>query len=232
MTAWCLLLICAVAHLSHCTQMFPQIRVFKQSIGSTRGYLARLATAPFNHEFVGASKNSDSSPSSSFSDLQREVRVGSGSADFEKASKLLFSFAMINELPWAEVVGAEAGISVGDTIGTLVKCYKLVWSLNPCRITSVRREERVSEVAFSTLSGHLIAGEERFRVIHHEDDDSVMFTMYSFTKGATTGPGILGVAGGIVGRLAMPFIRPLQRRFFSCQAAAMLSLMKNNATLY
>ena len=213
--------------IAHGNQVFPNIRVFKQSIESSRSYLSSKANAPFNHDFVGASKDEESIPSSKFRVLQREVSVGSGKADFDKASKLMFSFAMINKLQWAEVIAPET-VRVGDTIGTLVKCYKLVWSLNPCRITSVRREDTMSEVGFSTLSGHLIAGEERFRVIYNKDDGSVKFTMFSFTKGATTGPGILGVPGGIVGRLAMPFIRPLQRRFFSCQAAAMVSLMQRD----
>ena len=208
-------------------QLFPNIRVFKQSIQSSRNYLASKANTPFNHEFAGKSKDEGFIPSREFKILEREVRVGFGRADFDKASKLMFSFAMINDLNWAEVIAPEPSIRVGDTIGTLVKCYKLVWALNPCRITSIRKDEEISEVGFSTLSGHLIAGEERFRVIYDGSDESVRFTMYSFTKGATSGPGILGMAGGLFGRLAMPLIRPLQRRF-ACQAAAMLSLMQKD----
>jgi uncharacterized protein (UPF0548 family) len=119
---------------------------------------------------------------------------------------------------------------VGDVIGTLVNCYKVVWALNPCRVTSVREESNICEVAFSTLSGHLIAGEERFRVTYADDEDgAVMFSMYSFTKGATSGPGVLGLCSGVVGRMAMPCIRPLQRRFFRGQEKAMVDLMAATA---
>jgi len=208
--------------------IFPNIRVMKHDRQNAQAYLRSMAKEPFNHEYVGSSKSSDSRPCSSFIDLRRSTQVGVGRADFERASKLMFSFAMINDLKWAEVI-FPSNVAVGDTIGTLVKCYKLVWSLNPCRITSVRREKRVSEVAFSTLSGHLIAGEERFRVTYDENDQSVIFSMYSFTKGATIGPGILGMAGGIVGKVAMPFIRPLQRSFFASQESAMMSLMRTGS---
>ena len=111
---------------------------------------------------------------------------------------------MTNDLSWAEVVvdrgntdsenegkdvrvggdekggnenGNEGGdVRVGTVIGTLVKCYGLVWSLNPCRVVDIQRSQKVkvagastdtsdsdrefmySQIAFSTLDGHLIAG--------------------------------------------------------------------------
>ena len=100
----------------------------------------------------------------------------------------------------------------------------MVWALNPCRVTSVRKDKYLSEIAFSTLSGHLIAGEERFRVILDPHDD-VYFSLFSFTKGASSGPGVLGLGGGLLGRIVMPLIRPLQKSFFTNQLREMNSLM-------
>lgn len=209
---------------------FPNIRVMKHSSIAAGEYLRGLKEAPFNHEYAGYSKDSDEAPSSKFSVLERNVRIGTGKSDFAKASRFLESFEMINDLGWAEVIDPRGEDRVsfrpGDVIGTLVHCYKVVWALNPCRITSVRKEVNLSEIGFSTLSGHLIAGEERFRITLNPDD-SVFFSMFSFTRGTPTGPGVLGVGGGIVGKIAMPFIRPLQRSFFRSQEKSMLALMKH-----
>jgi uncharacterized protein (UPF0548 family) len=62
----------------------------------------------------------------------------------------------------------------------------------------------------------LIAGEERLRVLQMENDD-VLFEAYSFTKGS-----------GLLGAVAMPFIRPLQKWFFEGMATNMVTLMKEH----
>ncbi len=72
-----------------------------------------------------------------------------------------------------------------------------------------------SHIAFATLRGHLIAGEERFRV-RKEANNDVFFDMDSFSKGAG-----LGV-------VAMPFIRQIQRQFFVDQSLAMRRLMASS----
>lgn len=207
----------------------PNVRLVKHGSVAVGEYLRGLKEAPFNHEYAGYSRDSDDTPTSSFRVLHRRVKIGTGKSDFAKASRFLHSFEMINNLGWAEVIGPRGddwdSIRPGDVIGTLVNCYRVVWSLNPCRVTSVRKEGNVSEVGFSTLSGHLIAGEERFRVTLDPVDSSVVFSMFSFTKGASSGPGILGVGRGVVGKVAMPFIRPLQRDFFRSQEKSMLTIM-------
>ena len=105
---------------------------------------------------------------------------------------------------------------------TNVRCYGLLWSLNPCRLlagTVLRdcpvKAGRVSQLAYSTLKGHLIAGEERFRVTHSASSDEVLFEVHSFTRGS-----------GLLGSLAMPFIRPVQRAFFSQQGRLMARIVE------
>ena len=103
---------------------------------------------------------------------------------------------------------------------TNVRCYGLLWSLNPCRVlaSSVLRdfcvvEGRRSQLSYSTLEGHLIAGEERFRITHSSASDEVVFEVHSFTRGS-----------GFLGLLAMPLVRPVQRVFFEQQCALMQAL--------
>jgi uncharacterized protein (UPF0548 family) len=76
------------------------------------------------------------------------------------------------------------------------------------------RDMRVSQVAFSTVEGHLIAGEERFRVLYdYGGNGDVFFECLSFTRGA-----------GPVGKAVMPAIRPLQGIFFRDVSARMCTI--------
>ncbi|CAM9468218.1 unnamed protein product, partial [Ascophyllum nodosum] len=61
----------------------------------------------------------------------------------------------------------------GTSLLTVVKCFGLVWSANPCKLVFAYWDEKLpremgrgkcSSVGFSTVFGHVIAGEERFSV--------------------------------------------------------------------
>ena len=54
---------------------------------------------------------------------------------------------------------------------------------------------RCSSVAFSTVVGHLIEGEERFSVEFREEDSSVWLDLYSVSRGS----GVLGKVGWVAG---------------------------------
>lgn len=190
--------------------------------------------APFNHRHPGASCTDAEIPKS-FRILNESVIVGCGLEDFRRASDLMFSFKMIDRMPWAKVVfstDAEAeSIAVGTVLCTLIKCYRLVWTLNPVRISNLSRTSAkeisfknmfmnakdgvnlVDQVAYSTVDGHLISGEERFRVSLMTNND-VVFDIYSFTKGS-----------GFIGTLIMPFIRSIQHAFFQDATISMQKLM-------
>lgn len=99
-----------------------------------------------------------------------------------------------------------------------------------------------SEVVFSTLTGHLLAGAEAFRVyteqspvsgfslrnvlsrmfsvfpvlgtVHVGAQDKVTFEIVSFSKGSS-----------LIGRLCMPLIRPLQDKFMRDSCVAMQNCM-------
>jgi len=60
---------------------------------------------------------------------------------------------------------------------------------------------RCSSVAFSTVVGHLIEGEERFSVEFREQDSSVWLDLYSVSRGS----GVLGKVGrGSAGPTIVP----------------------------
>ena len=62
----------------------------------------------------------------------------------------------------------------------------------------------ITRLKFTTLSGHLLAGEERFGVEWNKGgDDSVWLDLWSASRGS-----------GILGRIAFPFIIPIQKAFF------------------
>ena len=212
----------------------PNIRLLMHNQGHIDEMIRSKRDSLCNHEHSGAS-SIDENPSvpDSFRCLSESITVGHGLKDFQRASEFMFAFEMINALPWAKVALStetmETGIVVGSVLCTLVKCYKSAWTLNPCRVCYINRSsdkrqpknllpkrrgvKQVDEIAYSTLDGHLIAGEERFRVSLMKNDD-VIFDIYSFTKGA-----------GAVGTVAMPFIRPIQAVFFRDAVRSMKKIM-------
>ena len=75
---------------------------------------------------------------------------------------------------------------------------------------------RCSSVAFSTVVGHLIEGEERFSVEFREEDSSVWLDLYSVSRGS----GVLGKVGWVAGgfRRARVVERSAAQFFFECLA--------------
>jgi uncharacterized protein (UPF0548 family) len=214
----------------------PNIRIFRHDQKSIDKTINVKQETPFNHEYSGLSYN-DADPSipKSFRFLNDTVVIGKGLSDFDKASKFMFDFEAVNSMPWANVVLSsnlkKENVAVGTVLCTLIKCYKSVWTCNPCRVCYIHRSssdtlksreinivkkngiKHVNQIAYSTVEGHLIAGEERFRVSLMSNDD-VVFDIYSFTKGS-----------GLLGTLAMPFIRPIQSAFFKDVTLSMKKLM-------
>lgn len=219
--------------------------------------------------------------------LKKEsVVIGHGSQVFRKASRILHDFSFLRRLEWMDVATVSQGLSIGEVFGTITGFYRMpLWSFNPCRcLSSVqdgsytvgsngycstdstlpipRQTGRYSEVVFSTLEGHVIAGEEALRVYtvpkidalsqqgipnnraahtqtcsaggphpgQHEgnvdtsatraqfstDGDAVVFEVVSYSRGS-----------GILRRLCMPFLRPLQDKFMRDCCSSMRQLVND-----
>jgi len=194
-------------------------------------YMKSFSSRNINHPFFGWSctNTSDESttsaaPCRSFSVNQHIISLGKGRAVFDKASTLLNNFVNVNALGWIEVHAHQTSKSMslrdlrpGDALCTLARCFGVVWVLNPCRVIAADyhqcqggRRGQVTQIAFSTLNGHLLAGEERFRVIRCEQTDEVTFDMFSFSRPAN-----------LFGLIALPYVRWVQGRFFAEQAVMM-----------
>lgn len=137
--------------------------------------------------------------------LKMEAVVGSSINDYYTARNALFQFKIINKLPWAKVHLSNELQEYFQNIEfsqykyegtnklnlfTLVKCYGFLWSLNPCRIIhnavvydQYLHGHRISQLGFATLKGHLIDGDEMFRVFYNYQTSKVVFQLYSITRG-------------------------------------------------
>ena len=228
---------------------FPYLSLRRHSRPSAESYLARLSTlqVPFNHDFAYLLSDPSSSklPGSPFEINHRRVVVGSGQRDYDIASRLLLDFSFINAetLTWAEVVvlpdnlrSSTRSVRLGEVIGILVRCGWLMWVLSPCRVTCVSCDVehrnmgaltsgatnsilRSTMVGFSTVEGHLLAGEERFRVELVPVPGAgaaaeVVLDMLSFSRG-----------DGWLGWLVFPVVRRIQRAFFRAIERSFLALV-------
>jgi uncharacterized protein (UPF0548 family) len=131
------------------------------------------------------------------------VRLGSGAAVFERARQALRDWRCLR-LGWVQPCWPEAPLVEGALVGTLARVFGL-WTVNVCRIVQVIDEEGPVVrygVAYGTLPGHLLCGEERFLVEWHRADDSVWYEVRAVSK-----------PGGWLARLAYPLTRRLQRGF-------------------
>jgi uncharacterized protein (UPF0548 family) len=94
-------------------------------------------------------------------------KIGYGTSDFVKASNILFSFNMTNTLDWIQIISLPGILKKGDPICTNSRFYgSPLWTLNPCKVVSVKKDfiTHQSHVLYATVDGHLISGEEIFRV--------------------------------------------------------------------
>ena len=191
-------------------------------------------------------------PSSSYRTNYLSVNIGEGQERYKRASNILKSFSMIKMMGWTEIHCMKSSLPVtaniideprgtvssatsfnlneGQPLCTLAKCFGFIWVLNPCRIVKssfdvskppIQRTDKdsadsitMNQIAFSTVNGHLLAGEERFRVIHNKDTNQVVFDMYSFSKPAN-----------VLGLIALPYVRHVQKSFFKDQASCMKQLL-------
>jgi uncharacterized protein (UPF0548 family) len=129
--------------------------------------------------------------------------------------------------PSYEALSASFDLSEGRPLCTLAKCLGFIWVLNPCRIvkstlasssssdSSSSSSKSMNQIAFSTVNGHLLAGEERFRVVYDKATDQVKFDMYSFSRPAN-----------VLGLIALPYVRHVQKSFFKDQATCMKQLVQ------
>jgi uncharacterized protein (UPF0548 family) len=197
------------------------------------------------------------------------VTIGRGKEAFAKASDALLSLKIFDKIDWVKIaVHGNCSIEAGSEIASVTRFYRTpLWSVNPCRVVSVVRDQpaqlsvvqslegqgraviRYSEVVFSTLQGHVIAGEEALRVYAQLAPVPAIAgtpgVSGSRQRGATRGAYsdisegewegeeevVFEVVSysrgaGLLGALGMPLLRPLQSKFGQDCCAAMCALVR------
>jgi uncharacterized protein (UPF0548 family) len=129
--------------------------------------------------------------------LRRQASLGTGTARFEDAARVLFRWDMHR----------RAGVRVRPSSWSVAEGVVAVQRLGvgkaaveaPVRVVYVVDEPRRQGFAYGTLPGHPESGEEAF-VIELQDDDSVVFTITAFSRPAW-----------LLMRLTDPIARTVQR---------------------
>jgi uncharacterized protein (UPF0548 family) len=142
---------------------------------------------------------------------QCRCRLGEGATEYEQARKALRMWRMFPG-GWLRAYTHDPQVAPGNVVATVARCAGL-WVVNTCRVVYVQDELSEWEcfaIGYGTLAGHLMRGEERFRVSWDHRDNSVWYDVWSFSWPQRW-----------IARCALPLIRGLQRRFAAESPAAM-----------
>ncbi|CEM35385.1 unnamed protein product [Vitrella brassicaformis CCMP3155] len=211
--------------------------------------LGTIKGRPPNHPFVRGTllryPTSSMAPSSYMVNHKRFL-IGHGEKAYHFASRALLSWQLINEsLEWIRIDRR------GEAVTTCAKAYG-VSAINPCLYQYELIDQRAARpsgrevvytaVGYSTVKGHLLAGEERFTVAWNQtprkggpvsrifglrkqrpanDSDSEGDGIESEKDGVWFEVYSYSRPSGVLGRLAAVAVRPLQRRFAADLAAKM-----------
>eukprot|EP01035_Chromulina_nebulosa_P036147 gene36147-48662_t len=178
--------------------IIPDVSIFQHNRIQIEGARRRFESAKYNFNIVGALIQDGLSDAiaSGFVSKGKSTIVGKGSEDFLKASAAMMSFNMTNVLDWIKIIPLSGPLKAGDPIFTNSRFYSTpLWTLNPCRIVSIEVGSDSAHILYATTMGHLIAGEEMFRVSLQPQSNNVVFEIRSISKGA-----------GWLGTLCLPLI--------------------------
>jgi uncharacterized protein (UPF0548 family) len=184
--------------------MFCLSRPSRQSIIE---FISAQSNQTFSYAEVGFSRQQ--APRGYIIDHNR-INLGHGPDTFQKAKVAIRQWKMF-DMSWVSLCWPETPIESGATVAVLIS-HLGFWSLNASRIVYVIQEQgRIEKYGFAygTLAGHAEIGEERFTVEFNQDDQTVWFDLYAFSR------------PHLAARFAYPFSRMLQKRFARHSKAAM-----------
>ena len=145
--------------------------------------------------------------------------------------------------PPAGISAARRGATAERGLATMAQCprHSPLWILNPCRVTYELVDHRLERsaggwasdaaqlpcaagvmtaVSYSTLRGHLLAGEERLSVCRCARTGEVYFDILSISRGSNP-----------LVRAVFPLIRPMQRAFFNDQLDHLTATVRRHEAL-
>lgn len=150
---------------------------------------------------IGASRNSLSPPG--YSILSDRIRLGTGRLTFEKAKSAIGEWQMF-DFSWVKLFWPDTPIEEGRDVAVLAKACGLYF-LNVCRIVyvlDIHGGTKKFGFAYGTLPDHVECGEERFLVEWNQEDNSVWYEIFSFSRPSR-----------FCYQIAAPYLRKLQKRF-------------------
>lgn len=176
-----------------------------------------------NHPHAGASATAPDLPpavaTGGFMLTSNRRRIGTGKAAYDSAVNAVKRWEQL-QLSWnfTTTPAVEAGARICSATQTVVP-----WSVLPAQVVYAREEaaefgpsDKGSRfaVGLASLSGHLLAGEERFAVEQHADG-SVWFEVFLFSKPNT-----------LLAWLSLPVIKLMQIRYVNDAITAVEASIK------
>jgi uncharacterized protein (UPF0548 family) len=198
---------CALCGLGALPLNLPTLRLVRPSAGDVDAFIARQAGKRFNTAappgVILAYLSTGDRPLG-LRLCERSVCVGRGQRAYDRAQRALVRGELFVGVNWAFIrFGDGRAPREASDLATVVKCYRCAWCLNPCRVTHVSARTTRSTVAYATLEGHLLEGEEAFD-LQIGVDGTVRLRVASLSRGS-----------GALGVLASPFIAPIRRAFLA-----------------
>ena len=182
----------------------------KPSHDAIGDFLVHQIDSRFSYTKVGSSANACSL--SGFVADHSRVLLGYGEHAWHRAVSAVNNWEMFN-LGWVQLCWPDVPLLQGSNVAVLIRHFGF-WSLNASRIVYTIKENggpiRRYGFAYGTLLDHCESGEERFVVEWHDEDDSVWYDLFAFSRPAA-----------VAARLGYPAARWLQYRFREDSKAAM-----------
>ncbi|KAK9820593.1 hypothetical protein WJX72_012042 [[Myrmecia] bisecta] len=177
----------------------------------------RAATRDANHNYVGLTEDDQLVPKRlglGWSVDHHRAKVGKGRKAYQRAQSALRRWQHM-QLGWVETTSAP--VATGELVCVAHRAI-FAWLRNPLKVVyategkvSLRSPAAASQqlgrgqrfkFGQTTLDGHVIAGEERFTLEWHHDDDSVWYDIFTISRPATA-----------LSLLSYPISRFYQHRF-------------------
>ncbi|HTM56222.1 MAG TPA: DUF1990 domain-containing protein [Pirellulales bacterium] len=173
-------------------------------------FLDSQRSLSFSYPHVGATASEP--PPAGYTVDHTRVNLGNGQRVFDAARSGLERWEHFR-LGWVEAWPSTTPIQPGEAIAVVARSFRLLWSLNACRIVRVIDEHgpiRRFGFAYGTLPGHVELGEERFLLEFNQTKGDVSYDILALSR-----------PNHILARLGYPMARRLQKRFARDSAAAM-----------
>ena len=157
------------------------ISIKKPSKAKISAYLEKQQKFDFNYPYVG---DTLATPPDRYLQIRKKIELGYGKDVFDSACQALFQWQMF-DLKWVSLMPPQASVEPGVTVGILAKKFGF-WYLNACKI--IQTIDETSDIIqkfgliYGTLNDHIMKGEEIFLIEWDKSDDSVWYSIYSFSK--------------------------------------------------